>query len=265
VRLKQRKPGPQGVQSLDTGLAVAFLLARAGKPVALTDVARDLGMLPSTAHRHLASLCRAGLAEQAGPSGHYDLGPAAFELGFAALRRLDTQKLWNEAITDLRDRTDLTSMVIVWGSFGPTVVQWKESRQPVWLNAHVGTVLPLTRSAGGLVFCAYPAHGDIAAAIVQEFKAAPSPTHRRKRLTQRGLETLLKDVRRKGHAVIDGDVIEGVAAASAPVFDSNGTVRLALSLLGPSSQVNLDPKGAHVRALLGVAQALSQRLGYQAS
>ena len=73
------------------------MVARAGRPVALTDVAKSLGMLPSTAHRHLASLCRAGFVEQAGPSGHYDLGPAAFEFSFASLRRLDTQKLWNEA------------------------------------------------------------------------------------------------------------------------------------------------------------------------
>jgi len=238
------------------------MVARAGKPVALTDVAKGLYLLPSTAHRHLASLCRAGLVEQVGPSGHYDLGPAAFEFGFAALRRLDTQKLWNEAISQLRDETDLTSMAIAWGTFGPTVVQWKESRQPVWLNAHVGTVLPLLRSAGGLVFCAYSANGEIRAATAREFKATPAPTNHRRRLTMRALETLLGKIRRTGYADIDGDVIEGVAAASAPVFDSNGTVRLALSLLGPSSQVNLDPGGRHVRALVNAARRLSQRLGY---
>ncbi len=261
MRLKKERPQPQGVQSLDTGLAVAFMVARAGRPVALTDVAKNLEMLPSTAHRHLASLCRAGLVEQVGPSGHYDLGPSAFEFGFAALRRLDTQKLWNEAISQLRDETDLTSMAIAWGTFGPTVVQWKESRQPVWLNAHVGTVLPLLRSAGGLVFCAYSANAEISAAIAREFKATPAPTNHRRRLTTRALETLLRKIHRTGYADIDGDVIEGVAAASAPVFDSNGTVRLALSLLGPSSQVNLDRGGGHVLALLKAARGLSQRLG----
>ena len=252
----------QGVQSLDTGLAVAFAIARAGVPVALTDIANELGMLPSTAHRHLTSLARAGLVEQSGRSGRYELGPAAVEFGFAALRRLDSQKLWGEAIEALRDETNLTSMVIVWGTFGPTVAQWKESRQPVWINAHVGTVLPLTRSAGGLVFCAHPPYHEVGTAILREFASKPAPTNRRRRIGPRAFQALLANIRRTGYATIDGDVIEGVAAASAPVFDGSGSVKLALAILGPSSQVNLDPGGPHVTALLRVARGLSQRFGH---
>ena len=259
----KKKSVPQGVQSLDTGLAVAFMVARAGRPVALTEIATALQMLPSTAHRHLASLSRAGLVEQAGPSGHYDLGPSAIEFGLTALRRLDAQKLWSQAIERLRDETDLTSMAIVWGTFGPTVVQWKESRKPVWINAHIGTALPLTRSAGGLVFCAHSSSQGIAATLDQEFASHPTPTNHLKRLTRKSFQSLLSRIRRAGYADIDGDLLEGVAAASAPVFDQNGNVRLAISVLGPSSQVNLDPQGAHVTSLLTVSRWLSHRLGYQ--
>ena len=261
--MKKRPAQAQGVQSLDTGLAVAFAVARAGMPVALTEIASELGMLPSTAHRHLTSLSRAGLVEQSGPAGRYDLGPTAIEFGFAALRRLDTQKLWNQAIERLRDETDLTAMVIAWGTFGPTVIQWKESRQPVWINAHVGTVLPLTRSAGGLVFCAHSANTSVAAGIEREFKKSSPPTHNRRRLDRREFAELLLKVRRAGYADIDGDVLEGVAAASAPVFDSNGNIAIALAILGPSSQVDLDSKGPHVKSLLKIAGWLSQRLGHQ--
>ncbi len=259
--MKKRKSKAQGVQSLDTGLAVAFAVARAGKPVSLTDIASQLGMLPSTAHRHLASLSRAGLVEQSGRSGRYDLGPAAIDLGFSALRRLDTHKLWNDAIERLRDETDLTSMSIVWGNLGPTVIQWKESRKPVWLNAHIGTVLPITRSAGGLVFCAYPPSQDLPAMVAREFRIGPAPTNHGRKLTARRLETLVAKVRKSGYADIDGDVLDGVAAASAPVFDRNGGIKVALSVLGPSRLVNLDPKGPHIRALLETARWLSKRLG----
>jgi DNA-binding IclR family transcriptional regulator len=260
--MKKRKPRSQGVQSLDTGIAVVFKVARAGRPVALTDISNDLGLLPSTVHRHLASLSRAGLIEQAGPSGAYDLGPAAIEFGLAALGRLDSQKLWNEAIERLRDQTDLTSLVIVWGTHGPTVVQWKESRQAVWLNAHVGTVLPMVRSAAGLVFCAYPPSRETAALIDREFASGPAPTNRRRKLTGSAFQSLLAKIRRTGYADIDGDLIEGVAAASAPVFDSTGNVKLVLSILGPSSMVRLEPAGPHVKSLLNASRALSNRLGY---
>lgn len=261
--MKKRQSPAQGVQSLDTGLAVAFMVARAGGPLALTEIASGLRMLPSTAHRHLASLSRSGLIEQVGPSGRYDLGPAAIEFGLAALRRLDAQKLWSEAIGRLRDDTDLTSMVIAWGTFGPTVIQWKESRQPVWINAHVGTILPITRSAAGLVFCAHPPSRDVGTAVEREFNSDQPPTNHRRRLTGRKFQALLETIRRRGYADIDGDVIEGVAAASAPVFDSNGSVKLAISMLGPSSQVDLSPGSRQVKSLLGAARQLSHRLGYR--
>jgi len=260
--MRKRKPKSQGVQSLDTGLAIAFSVARAGRPLALTNIAAALGLLPSTAHRHLASLARAGLIEQAGPAGAYDLGPAAIELGLAALRRMDTQDLWSDAIERLRDETNLTSMAIVWGNFGPTVVQWKESRQAVWVNAHVGTVLPMTRSAAGLVYCAHLPSREAAATVEREFASGPPPTNRRRRLTGSGFQSLLAKIRRTGYADIDGDMIEGVAAASAPVFDGSGKLRLAISILGPSSLLSLEPKEAHIQSLLSVARALSQRLGY---
>lgn len=261
--MKKQKPPSQGVQSLDTGLAVAFMVARAGRSLALTEIAAGLKMLPSTAHRHLASLSRAGLIEQAGPSGLYDLGPSAIEFGLAALRRIDAQKLSSQAIERLRDETNLTSMVIVWGTYGPTVIQWKESRQPVWINAHVGSALPLTRSAGGLVFCAHSNFQGVATTLDSEFGARPGPTNHLKRLTRRSFESLLAKIRRDGYADIDGDLLEGVAAASAPVFDQHGNIKLAISVLGPSSQVNLDPNGVHIKSLLSVSRWLSQRLGYQ--
>ena len=261
--MKKQKPLPQGVQSLDTGLAVAFLVARAGRPVALTDIAATLRMLPSTAHRHLTSLARAGLIEQVSPSGHYDLGPAAIEFGLTALQRLDAQKLWSQAIERLRDETDLTSMAIVWGTFGPTVVQWKESRKPVWMNAHVGTALPLTRSAGGLVFSAHSSGPSIVAALDREFAARPAPTHHLKRLTRKAFRVLLAKIRQRGFADIDGDLLEGVAAASAPVFDQHGNIKLAISMLGPSRQVDLDPGGPHITSLLASSRWLSWRLGYR--
>ena len=264
LAMKRTKRGTTraGIQSVDTGLAVAFLVARAGKAVALTHIAKHLDILPSTAHRHLASLSRAGLIEQVGDGGHYDLGPAAIEFGLAALQRLDTQKLWIEAITSLRDATDLTSLSIVWGNLGPTVVQWKESRQPVWINAHIGTVLPLTRSAAGLVYCAYPPSRTIASAIEKELASRPAPTHRGRRLNHRSLQTMLARIRKAGYALIDGDLVEGVAAASAPVFDATGQVKLALSILGPSKIINLDPASPHISALLEVTRRLSTRLGY---
>ena len=64
----------QGIQKVETGLQVAFLLAGSPGPMALGELARRCRMAPSNMHRYLVSLCRTGLVEQVGSDGRYDLG-----------------------------------------------------------------------------------------------------------------------------------------------------------------------------------------------
>ena len=113
------------------------------------------------------------------------------------------------------------------------------------------------------MFCAHPPYAAVGDAIEREFRKGTAATHNRRRLGRREFDALLAKVRRAGYADIDGDVLEGVAAASAPVFDSTGNITIALSILGPSSQVDLDSKGPHVKSLLKIAGWLSQRLGHR--
>jgi DNA-binding IclR family transcriptional regulator len=87
-----------GVNSLETGLRLAGVLAETGLPEALKDIAARAGLAPAKAHRYLVSLIRAGLAEQDSESGRYRLGPLALQLGLGALRGLDVLKLGGEAI-----------------------------------------------------------------------------------------------------------------------------------------------------------------------
>lgn len=64
----------QGLKSLDTALGVLSYLAAQGGPQTLSDIGRGCGMPPSKVHRYLASFVNAGLVQQQGRSGQYDLG-----------------------------------------------------------------------------------------------------------------------------------------------------------------------------------------------
>ena len=56
--------------------------------------------------------------------------------------------------------------------------------------------------------------------------------------------------------------IPGVSAVTAPVFDFTGEMKLAITVIGPTQQIDLSRNGAAVRATLGFAQKLSTDLGY---
>lgn len=270
-RMKEKKATAQtetvqkeaaGIQSLETGLSIAFALARASRRLSLTEISAALGILPSTVHRHLVSLTRLGLVQQNEPNGRYELGPGAAEFGFAALRALDAQKLWGEAISRLRDETGLTTLGVVWGTFGPTVIQWKASLSPVTMHVHLGAVLPLLTSASGHVFCAFHAKEETEPLIDQEFASGRKLTFRGAPLTTKYFGEVIQNVRKSELSVVQGDLHAGVDSLSAPVFQSDGSLQLALTVLGSPHEVDLDIQGPHAAKLKSVAGWVSSRLGY---
>lgn len=57
--------------------------------------------------------------------------------------------------------------------------------------------------------------------------------------------------------------IPGVSAIAAPVFDHSGTMELAITLIGPTPVIDLEPEGPAVACLLAFTEQLSDDLGYE--
>lgn len=262
--MKERTPksGGQAIQSVETSLAVACAVAQSDEPSSVTGLASELGMLPSTVYRHLQALVRAGLLVQVSQNGRYDLGVMARTLGLAALRRMDPQHLWMDAVERLRDEVNQTVLAVVWESQGPVAVFFREPRgQLITIKPGLGAAMSVLRSASGLVFCAHLPKEQTDALIEAEFARKPGPKHNGSRLTRRGLELLLDGVRKEGFASITGATVEGVAALSAPVFGEDGKIELVISVLGSERSMDLSASGALARLLTDECRRLSRQLG----
>ena len=142
----------QGLKSLDTALGVLARLAALNGPQTLTEIGRTCDMPPSKVHRYLASFVAAGLVRQEGRSGRYDLGPAAMQLGLAALARHDFVNAAADGLPDLSADTGMTVLLSVWANQGATVVRWERGVTPTDTSMGLGTTLPLLNSATGRVF-----------------------------------------------------------------------------------------------------------------
>jgi DNA-binding IclR family transcriptional regulator len=78
-------------------------------------------------------------------------------------------------------------------------------------------------------------------------------------------ERQLQEVRAHGISRSDGEVIEGVSAMAAPVFDHTGAIVLAVTAIGPAGIFNTAWDGEISRALKACADTVSQRLGATAN
>ncbi|MEM8987740.1 MAG: IclR family transcriptional regulator [Pseudomonadota bacterium] len=229
----------RGIQSVEVSAVILSALTTAGSAVSLKELSDIAEMPPSKTHRYLSSFIRTGLVRQDEQSGHYDLGPAALELGLAALSRLDVLELAQHEMKLIAKETDLTTLLSVWGQNGPTVVRWQRARTQLVTSLGLGSVLPVTFSATGHVFLSYLPQAMTANLVSKELKASKKNTSEKNRAkTKKEVYNIIDKVRKLGHASADSSVIPGLQALAAPILDHQGEASAVITLIGPDDFIH---------------------------
>lgn len=256
--------GRQGIQSIEVGVPLLRVLADHGAPMMLRDLAREAGMPAAKAHRYLVSFIRTGLVTQDGLSGRYDLGHFALDLGLASLARLDAVRVATPVLDALAEEIGETVALAVWGNMGPTIVRWVESRRPVTVNLRTGAVMPLLHSAIGLCFVAFFDSPLLQRQVEEELLINARGEDPRGPVTRAQLDALTADAREHGMSRAVGSVIPGINAFSAPVFNHDGKMALAITGLGPAGLVPPSWNGPIPKAIRAAALSISRQMGWRA-
>jgi len=222
-------------------------------PGSLSSIAAQAELSPSQTHRYLSSLLAADMLKQDASSGHYDLAAGAVRLGLAALSRIDAFSNADRFVEELAKDTKRTGMVTVWGDAGATILRWFPGSPAVITSLSIGSTLPLLRSATGHVFFAFGDRQEMdqhARRFMADVPPALLPD----------MDKLREEVTRRHLATLSGDLIPGLRAAAAPVFDLQGRLVLVVSLVAniffPTSR---DEEAS--QALLNCCSKLTQSLG----
>jgi DNA-binding IclR family transcriptional regulator len=266
----------RGIQSIEVGGQLLRALVHHGRPMALKDLAREADMTAAKAHPYMVSFGRLGLIEQDRASGHYLLGPLALQLGLISLQQADPVHIATPLIAQLAQQTGHTVALAVWGARGATIVRTAESPSPVHVNMRHGTVFSLTNTASGRVFAAF-LDADAVRQLLEDERQRQKQRKGTEPAPAAGMppvqplpswsdfERQLQEVRTHGISRSDGEVIEGVSAMAAPVFDHTGAIVLAVTAIGPAGIFNTAWDGEISRALKACADTVSQRLGATAN
>ncbi len=214
----------RGIQSVTIGMRVLEAVAAMKGPATLKVISQRAELSASQTHRYLSSLIEAGMLRQSNRSGTYDLDSGAIRLGLAALSRMDTFANVDTYVKQLVTTTRRTCLVAVMGDAGPTIVRWYSGSPPVLTSLGIGSVLPLMRSATGRVFFSFGdgAEMDRQLQLLRLQDPAgvpPNAEEMRQKIRARTLETL------------SGDLIPGLRAAAAPVFDLQGNLKLVVTII----------------------------------
>jgi DNA-binding IclR family transcriptional regulator len=213
----------KGIQSVEVSGVIIAALCDFKFPVPLKDLADAVGMPAAKVHRYLASLVRIGLAWQDDMTGLYGLGPMALRMGVSAIERNDVVMRAGRLLRNLAIELRSSGHLAIWGERGPVLIRTEHGGPPIISTMGLGTVMPLLRSATGQAFLASMPRS----AIEHVIRAEQEILH----WDDATVDRLIAETRKRGAAVIEGDIVPGLSAISAPVYNLDGAVACCVTLM----------------------------------
>jgi DNA-binding IclR family transcriptional regulator len=231
------------------------LSARA--PLALSDLAVELGVAKSTLHRVCSVLVERGWAVRDG-DGRFDVGIRAIGLG-ARSAELPIVTAFRGIAAKLLTHYDETVCLAIVDRGESVYIALEESSQPVRLVTSLGSRTPAFASASGRAMIA----GWNAAVVASEFGGRPlvTPTGRRLHSIAE-LNEILAEVREHGYAENVEETAVGLHAISVPVQNAAGAVLAALTVCVPTSRMSPKRRETLIEGLVAAGERFSAEVGW---
>jgi IclR family acetate operon transcriptional repressor len=246
------------VGSLDRALESLEMIADAGE-ISLAELAVRTESPKSSLLRHLRVLEAGGYVTMNHTTKRYRLGARLIHLGYAARRQLGLTDVAMPLMRELRDRYDESVHLGVLSHGDVLHVAVTPSHQPLKMATPVGERTYAHISALGKILLAWGEEGVLEETI--EDRGLPMLTERT--ITdQAALRRELERIRERGWAMDDEESAAGLRCVAAPVRDASGHVAAALSVSAPATRLTRGDAKNMAPAVIQIASAISQRLGY---
>lgn len=243
--------------SSERSLRLLALLAREGRPMALSDIAQRLSLPKATAHRLTSALLEHGWLARDVDGKHLSVGPALRRIAFDVLNHGDVRGLRHAVLDALVREVGETCNFTTLDGAEVLYLDRVEAHWPLRMTLDVGSHVPLHCTASGKLFLAF------------------LPTARREallscmalqRMTARtlvdpdALRSECRTIAARGWSVDDEEYIAGLVAVAVPVRDPAGEVRAALAVHAPSARMTIDAAIARLPALQAAAARMATLL-----
>ena len=240
------------VKSVERAFLLVEALAKEPRDHSLTELSKTLGWPKSTVHGLLSTLVQYRYAHQSEESGRYRLGIRFFELGS---RVGDTWDIRSLALPHMqRLNQELGEMVqLATEDHGEVLYLEKlDSLHLIRIVSDIGRRLPLHCTGLGKAMLAHMPSSKVRQIVRDHGLPAFTP---RTITTLQALDRELADIRARGYATDDGEIMEGLRCIAAPIFDGRGNVKYAVSI--SAIQTNLSGERLE-RAKVQVVAAASE-------
>jgi DNA-binding IclR family transcriptional regulator len=235
------KPNPYALDSVSNALHVISLLGERST-ITVTEVATELGIGKSTAHRLLMTLVAEDFATRDPVHRRYHAGRALVGAGLAVLGDFDVRKRTSRPMRQLTEKTgETTKLLILEGPFA-RVLELAETEQSLRIGGSVGQLLPANATAGGKLLLCDETEEALRARFGRRLPAITDET-----ITDwNELMVELAAIRKRGWAANVGESTLGVSGLAVPVAGRMVPNAAVLTLAAPTARL---PRSMYPRTI----------------
>jgi IclR family acetate operon transcriptional repressor len=224
------------VQAIDRALGVLAVVAESDG-LTLTELSQRAGLVPSTAHRILASLQAHKFVFHDEERGLWLIGVGAFEIGTAFLRNRRLAGIGRVVMHDLMEETGETVNLGIEDGGEVVFISQVESHGALRAFFRAGSRAPIHASGVGKTLLA-----EMPEARVRDilYRRGLAKFTERTLIAPAALFQELAEARRRGWAVDDEERNPGMRCVAAPIFNEYGEAIAGVSISGPTVRMTAE-------------------------
>jgi DNA-binding IclR family transcriptional regulator len=246
-------------RTLEKGLFLLGLFDTDHPEWTLKELRERAGLPKATTRRLIKTLEMSKWVALDPVTGKYHLGPSALRAYYLATSDSELVRIAHPFLVELEEETTETSILSVWSTQGAIIVDTVPTSRPFKIYTAVGMPLPGVSSADAQVLIAYMPEDRWDSILAKHLERRTPKTVTEPQV----LKERWRQVRRDGVAYDWEEWKTGAPAVAAPVFDQEGEVRAAITVVLPIERCSPAEMELYAAAVKKTAANLSKALGHR--
>lgn len=243
--------------TVDLSLYILEYLVASHRPVGVTDLAKIFNSSKATIYRHVQALVKHGFAQQEEDTSRYGAGIKLLVLGEALRERFSILTKSRDQMAQLREATGLAVSVSTFMNDQVVTLEVLQGRTVIEFGIKPGTTMDFHSTAHGKIALAFgPAR------LLDGVDKAPLKSWTPETVTDAALlKQEVKRIQKQGWATAANEIVWGVNALAAPIFDHAEHYTGAIAIIGSTQFIEATPRAELIDLVTRAAQLISRSLG----
>lgn len=246
------KSGFKRVPAVDKCFKILELLARAKKPLTVSEISKALLLNKSTVFNTVYTLDDLGILEK-GADGKFQFGIRLYILGRSAGHTSELIGTVHPYLEEINQKTKLSAFLGLRSGLKAVIIDKFDSASNIKIHSEVGMRLPLLAGAGGRVLLAQLSDDEVDEILAENELVRFTPNSC---VDKQEYKRLVIKARTEGIAIDQEEYIEGIKGFAIPIHTDRADSQIALWVVGFKQQFS-DPE---IPKLSEYFKALSKKI-----